>query len=79
MGIYIETQFKQCTNTSLTKKHEIFCAKTQKQMSSEQVFIVHNLVPLVPVGAFGAVLHGCKGRETAIKVNLHCTDTHTSV
>lgn len=48
-------------------------------MSSEEVFTVHNLVPLVPVGAFGAVLHSCNGREIAIKVTLHCADTHISV
>lgn len=75
----METQLRQCANISSTEKHEKFYCKIQKQISSEEVFTVHNLVPLVPVGAFGAVLHGCNGRQTAMKVNSRCADTQINV
>lgn len=45
-------------------------------LPSEYILTVHDLVPLVPVGAFGAVLHSCERGETVVKVNPHCADTH---
>lgn len=42
-------------------------AKDRNQMNNnshlvsfQEIFAVHDLIPLVPVRAFGAVVHGCK-------------------
>lgn len=42
---------------SSTNKHVNIRTGT---VSAQEIFIVHHLVPLVPVRAFSAVLHGCQ-------------------
>lgn len=66
----------QLANVSLKQKHEKLHAKMIFFLKSQEIFIVHDLVPLVPVGAFSAVLHSCGRKETSVRVIPSCAQTH---
>ena len=61
----------QKRHLKLVANRSSFQQKHGKHISfqSQEIFTVHDLVPLVPVGAFSAVLHSCERRETLVKVN----------
>lgn len=55
-----ENHFIELNKTNVSKTTDQQVKARTWSASAQEVFVVHHLVPLVPVGTSGAVLHGCE-------------------